>query len=115
MNRIYGFNTHYEIYDYNLGDFKELEYNLTFRDRAAFVKKPRYYYEESTKTLFIPRGFSSYKLLDWNGKPITYVKYNKKPFRISFNMVSKPRDEKQEEAIRFLVGILVIKMILKKF
>ena len=103
-NRVYAFNTHYEIYDYKLGDFPALENTLTFHDYAAFTHTPRYYYDDVNCVLYIPRGIDDLLLEQWNGKPITYVENTNAEFPISFQMKKGPRDDIQRKGIRYLVG-----------
>lgn len=103
-NRIYAFNSHYEIYDYNIGENKGLEWDFTFFDKNTHIREPRFLYIPNTQTLYIPRGYDSYKLERWNCKSVTVVPYNAPLEPISFNMILPPRDEDEEKAIRFLTG-----------
>ena len=103
-NNIYAFNTHYEIYDYSIGDNPKLERALTYRDRAAHTDYPKYLYDKEERTLYIPRGYNSMFLEEWNGKPVTIVDNDSNDIRTDYMMVKPPRDENEEKAIRFLVG-----------
>lgn len=102
--KIYGYNTHYEIVDYELGDFNELEFSLTYYDKPTFTKFPRYYYDENKRILYIPRGVDPMILENWCGKSIIYVQNNDKVVPIQFQMSKPPRDEEQEKAIKYLTG-----------
>ena len=54
-NRIHAFNTHYEIYDYRIGENRELEKSMTYRDFQAYTSYPKYMYDSVNSTLYIPR------------------------------------------------------------
>jgi superfamily II DNA or RNA helicase len=103
-NRIYAYNTHYEIYDYKLGEYKDLERALTYHDFTAYSDYPKFMYDKENQTLFIPRGFDSYILEQWNGKPVTVVTNETEPVPINFTMKLSPKDDNQKKAIRFLSG-----------
>lgn len=103
-NRVYAFNTHYEIYDYKPGDFPLLENTLTFHDYVSFSHTPRYYYDEVNCVLYVPRGLDDLLIEQWNGKPITYVDNTNDDFHITFQMKKQPRDDTQKKAIRYLIG-----------
>lgn len=103
-NKIYAYNTHYEIYDYNLGDFKSLEYDLTFHDWVSYTHTPRYLYDEVNKILYIPRGIDMHLLEEWNGKPVTIVPNTNEDVPIGFSMTKQPRDDVERRAIRYLIG-----------
>ena len=103
-NKIYAYNTHYRIYDYNLGDFKSLEYDLTYHDWITHTHTPKYYYDEVNRILYIPKGLEDLLLEEWNGKPITVVQNNTEVVPIGFDMVKPPRDDNERKAIRYLIG-----------
>lgn len=102
--KIYAYNTHYEIIDYDLGDFIELEYALTFYDKPSFTSFIKYYYDEKKRILYIPRGIDPDKLESWAGKSIVYIENTDKPIPISFNMNKQPRNDEQKKAINYLTG-----------
>lgn len=99
------FNTHYEIHNYNLGDNKSLEDDLTHHDWVSYTHTPRYFYDDVRKILYVPRGINDFILKEWYGKDITVVKNETKPHRISFKMSKPPRDDTERKAIRFLAGL----------
>lgn len=103
-NRIHAFNTHYEIYDYRIGENRELEKSMTYRDFQAYTSYPKYMYDSVNSTLYIPRGFDPFILEQWNGKPVTMEENNSHVERIFYNMKKPPRNEDQQKAIRFLTG-----------
>ena len=103
-NRIHAFNTHYEIYDYRIGENRELEKSMTYRDFQAYTSYPKYMYDSVNSTLYIPRGFDPFILEQWNGKPVTIDENNSHVERIFYNMKKPPRNEDQQKAIRFLTG-----------
>lgn len=104
QNRVYAFNTHYKIYDYNLGDFPTLERTMTFHDYISFTHTPRYHYDDINNILYVPRGLDEFMIEQWNGKPITYIENTTTDTHIVFKMNKPPRDETQKKAIRYLVG-----------
>lgn len=103
-NRIYAFNTHYQIYDYTLGENRELERSLTYYDKVTHTSYPKFIYDKNEQTLFIPRGYDPFLLEQWNGKPIDIIENTSTPQKINFSLKLEPRDEDEEKAIRFLVG-----------
>lgn len=103
-NRIYAYNSHYEICDYNLGDFKKLEDLLTFHDYPNFEHIPKYYYDENERKLYIPGGIDEFMLEEWNGKPVTTVDSLSNEIPIYFGMKLEPRNDDQRKAIRYLTG-----------
>lgn len=96
--------THYEILDYTLGDFPELERELTFYNKITHRSNPKYFYDGFAKTLYVPRGYDEAKLVSWNGKPVTPVDDYNYYERADFQMVLPPKNEEQKLAIDYLVG-----------
>ena len=103
-NRIHAFNTHYEIYDYEMGENVELERALTYRDFQAYTDYPKYMYDTANQTLYVPRGFDPVILEQWNGRPVTVEPNKTNVANITYSMKRPPRDETQKKAIRFLTG-----------
>lgn len=103
-NKIYAFNTHYEIYDYKIGDNTELEKSMTYRDFQAYTSYPKYMYNADESTLYIPRGYDPFVLEEWNSRPVTVIENNSHTEHIFYNMRKPPKNEDQEKAIRFLTG-----------
>lgn len=103
-NRIYAYMTHYEILDYELGDFPELERELTYYNKIMHKKIPKYFYDGFAKTLYVPKGYDEAKLVVWNGKPVTYIDEYNAYERADFKMVLPPKNDEQKLAIDYLVG-----------
>lgn len=102
---IYAYNTHYKITDYRLGShYNDLEKMLSIYDETRHKRDTKFYYNEDTRELYIPRGFDEKTLSDLLDRPINYMSADARPKRISFTMKLPPRDDVQKESIRFLTG-----------
>lgn len=104
-SKIYAYNTHYEITDYELGEFSKLERDLSLWDDVNHKTIPKYYYDEDTKIFYVPRGYDPnilsdhYKcFIDFKPDCSTSMK------KVNFNLQSFPRNAAQKEAVRFLSG-----------
>ena len=104
-DKILAFDTHYEILDYQMGQYAELEKSLSYYDFNTFTNYPRYLYDDVRNILYIPRGIDHVLLEDRYGKEVTYVKNTTNPQQIFFKLKTSPRDEIQKKAIRYLVGL----------
>jgi len=107
MPEIIARNSCIMIEDYNMGDSKELERNFMVYD-------PTYhkfnilgmYYSVKDKTLYLPRGIDIWKI-----KQYLHVRdhtvADPDPFLETglIKMKYKPRDEEQQEALKFMVGL----------
>lgn len=100
---IKAYQTHYEISDYTLGDCKELENQLSIFDNVNYKLTTYFKYDLDTKTLYVPRGYDESKLITWFGEIEYGIKSNVYQ-STHFNLVYKPRNITQREAIRFLIG-----------
>ena len=98
------YNTHYEINDYDVGDFKQLEYDLTFHDWISHTHTPRFKYDENERILYVPRGVDRYILEQWSGEPINVIRKHHRQKKFTFELKSKPRDDIQYTAIRYLTS-----------
>lgn len=108
MNKIEVTNTAIIINDYNMGDCEKLERQFSIYDPVTHKKYiQNMYYDEENKMLYLPRGIDIWfveKLFDTRAhfNINAYYKYQK------FNdikMRTKPRNETQAEAFRFMVGL----------
>lgn len=100
----YAFNTRYELHNYDLGDLPKLEKEFSLWDDLYHRQLPRYYYDEERRVLFIPRGYDYLKLEAYIGKPLVYKKECNARKKISFPILTPPRNDAQKEAVRFLSG-----------
>jgi len=87
-----------------MGENKDLERQMTYHDYVAFKDYPKYAYDKDEQVLYIPRGFDSHYLEEWNKKPITIVDNNTNVVEVGFGMTQTPININEEKAIRFLVG-----------
>ena len=107
MNKIVIYRTHIEINDYNLGDCPQIERTFSIYDMTYHKLFPKgMLYDEERKILMLPRGidigfierlFQVEPVIDSSIDPVgdigqVMLKY-------------KPRDEIQQEAIRFMLSI----------
>lgn len=100
----YAFNTRYELHHYDLGDIPKLENEFSIWDDLYHRKIPKFHYDEDLRILFIPRGYDYLKLEAYIGKPITYKKESNPRKKITFPIMSPPRNDVQKESVRFLSG-----------
>ena len=107
MNKIVIYRTHIEINDYNLGDCPQIERTFSIYDMTYHKLFPKgMLYDEERKILMLPRGidigfierlFQVEPVIDSSIDPVgdigqVMLKY-------------KPRDEIQQEAIRFMLSV----------
>lgn len=104
MNRIYVYNTHYRIYDYTMGDFPELERDLTYYNHIAHKEVPKYFYDRHQKIMYVPRGYDDAKLIQWNQKVLSDSEESNPRLPAYFSMKYKPKNEDQVSATDYLVG-----------
>lgn len=102
--KIYAYNTHYEIIDYELGEFPKLEHDLSAWDDIYHKSEPRFYYDESNKIMYVPRGYDPNILADHYKMYIDFITGFTDRRKVSFNLHSYPKDAAQKEAVRFLSG-----------
>lgn len=100
-------NTSIIINNYNMGDSSELEDIFRIYDPATHKCQIfGMYYEEKSKRLFLPSGLDLWKIRQYFNQ-----KYYKRKNHHDFQMINdimikyKPRDEQQQEALRFMVGV----------
>ena len=75
-DKIYAYGTHYEIMDYELGEFPKLEKDLSLWDDIRYEVIPKYYYDESTKIFYVPRGYDPNILADHYK---TFINFSSEP------------------------------------
>lgn len=100
----YAYHTRYELHNYELGDLPRLEKEFSLWDDVYYKQIPLYYYDEERKVLFLPRGYDPIKLETYVGKPLVYKKECNPKRKISFPIMSPPKNDTQKEAVRFLTG-----------
>jgi hypothetical protein len=107
MDKIVLRNTCVVINDYHMGDSVRLEevfkvYNPVNHKLESFG----IYYDEANCKLYLPSGLDMWKIRGYFGE-----KYYKRETNHPYNTIDnikiryKPRDEQQEEALRFMVGV----------
>lgn len=107
MAKIEVFRTHIEVHDYKPGDLKTIEYKYGIYDKIyhRLVPKGRYY-DEETKTLYLPRSesipflenkFNTEAIIHTDSDPIRYIE----PLMIRYT----PRDDVQKEALQFMLSL----------
>lgn len=101
------YHTHIEIYPYELEQCPKLEKMLSRWDGVRFTLVPiAFFFNEETKTLYIPRNINEYFL----EKEFPYYHFNVITKHSSFDPISAlkldifPRDDKQKESIAFILG-----------
>ena len=107
MSKIIVRNSCIMITDYNLGDCVELERNFMVYDPTYHTYNILgMYYSASTSTLYIPRGVDIWKIKKYLHEK-DHIVDDPDPFEETgkINIKYKPRDEEQEEALKFMVGL----------
>lgn len=102
--KIYAYNTHYEIIDYELGDFPQLERDLSTWDDITHRLEPKFYYDTDNKVIYIPRGYDPNILANHYNTFIDFIDTTTDKKKVSFNIQSFPRNAAQKESVRFLSG-----------
>lgn len=100
-------NTCIIINDYNMGDVPKLEeifriFNPITHSFDTFGM----YYDKENRRLYLPAGLDLWKIKSYFNEKY-YDRQSEHPFKPTGDIMLKykPRDEKQEEAIRFMVGV----------
>lgn len=106
MNKIVIYRTHIEINNYQLGDCPAIEKTFSVYDMTYHKRFPKgRIYDEERKVLMLPRGIDigyiermlqSEPIVDTSMDPIGDVG----PIKLKY----KPRDDVQQEAIRFMIS-----------
>lgn len=105
MVKIYEYRTHYEIHNYELGTFVKMERDLSVWDKPTFTARPFYFYDNDNRIMYVPRGYNSNNLTDFFKTDIIKMNISLPDRNSIFNMTKPPRDELQNENIRFIVGL----------
>ena len=104
MDKIYAFGTHYEILDYELGQFPKLEKDLSLWDDIRYQVIPKYYYDKDSKILYVPRGYDPNILADHYKTFINFTSEPTQKKKVNFTLHCFPKNSAQKEAVRFLSG-----------
>lgn len=106
MDKIVVRNTCIVINDYNMGDSLALEDNFkVYNPITHSFDILGFYYDKENKRLYLPSGLDIWKIKSYFNE-----KYYKREKNHSYQTIDnimikyKPRDEQQEEALRFMVG-----------
>lgn len=102
--KIYAYNTHYEIVDYNLKDCPKLEFDLSIYDDVYHRQEPKFYYDSEKKVLLIPKGYDFNLLQEYFKTFIDDIDTTSSKKKVTFSMELPPRNAIQKEAVRFLSG-----------
>lgn len=97
-------NTTVRIYPYKLGDYPEMERKLSIYDKITFSFNTVYQYDKENETIIIPRGISISALEKHFNVYANIIRTSDDCKRSVIKLKMPPRDEKQVEAINFLLG-----------
>lgn len=99
-------HSHIKIHNYQLGDSNTLERMLSVWDNVSFKNTwCNYYYNEGERYIVIPRGLKvNYLQYLFQDKELFINTKPDKKAKATYNCIVEPRDDKQKEAIDFLLG-----------
>lgn len=105
MKNFFVYSTRIEVSPYEQGDCEEIERMCSYYDPATYSRIPAGYCITDGK-IIIPRGFSLQKLHRITGAHPTMCMNDKKValMKYQYTMKFPPKDEFQEQAIRFLLS-----------
>lgn len=106
-NKITVRNTCIIINDYNMGDSPQLEEIFKIYDMITHsFNNFGMYYDEKNKRLFLPSGLDLWKIKGYFNEKY-YDRETAHPYKHIQDIKMKllPRDEQQQEALRFMVGV----------
>lgn len=106
-NKITVRNTCIIINDYNMGDSPQLEEIFKVYDMITHsFNNFGMYYDEKNKRLFLPSGLDLWKIKGYFNEKY-YDRETAHPYKHIQDIKMKllPRDEQQQEALRFMVGV----------
>lgn len=97
--------THIEVSNYQAGDLPEVELEMSKKNKAAHCLEPTgYYVDESTDTLYLPRGYNLHMLERLARTQAREVSCEHPIVKLrNVEMTAYPKDEKQENGIDFLM------------
>jgi superfamily II DNA or RNA helicase len=99
------YQTHTEISPYEINSVPKLEKMLSKYDTVRHKYIPiGYYYDNDSKTLYLPKGISTLLLQKFFGSIITPNRFDEYERIDKYNMLYEPRDKIQNEAIAFLTS-----------
>ena len=107
MAKIEVYRTHIEIHNYEPGDSKQIERRFGVYDPIYHKLYPKgRYYDEATKTLYLPRG-TAISYLENIFQTEAVVKSDLDPIGKvgQLKLRYKPRDEVQHEALQFMLSL----------
>lgn len=105
MSTIKAYHTRIVISEYDLGDNAIIENSLSTWDEIRYKLNPiGYNYNEETRELTIPRGFSINYISELFSRPVDIISEHDKPLPASFRLMVEPRNDLQRKSISFLIG-----------
>lgn len=106
MEKIIVRNTCMIINDYNMGDCQPLEDCFRIYDPVTHkMESYGIYYDEDNRRLYLPGGLDIWKIKQYFNTKIYQRKNNHDYKKIQVRMKYKPRDNQQQEALRFMCGV----------
>ena len=107
MEKIIVRNTCIIINDYHMGDSPDLEQVFrVFNPVTHKFESFGMYYDEANERLYLPSGLDLWKVRSYFNEKY-YRRENPHPYKTIENIriKYKPRDEQQQEALRFMAGV----------
>lgn len=107
MDKITVRNTCIVINDYNMGDSPQLEETFRVYDPITHrFQSFGMYYDSENRKLYLPAGLDLWKIRSYFNEKY-YHRESHHPYQNIDNVMIKykPRDEQQQEALRFMVGV----------
>ena len=107
MEKIIVRNTCIIINDYHMGDSPDLEQVFrVFNPVTHKFESFGMYYDETNERLYLPSGLDLWKIRSYFNEKY-YRRENPHPYKTidDIRIKFKPRDEQQEEALRFMAGV----------
>lgn len=107
MNKIVVRNTCIIINDYDLGDNTKLEDIFKIWDPITHrFNSVGIYYDEQNRRLYLPSGLDLWKIKSYFGEKYYDRQGENKPESIGNILIKyRPKDQFQEEALRFMIGV----------
>ena len=107
MNKIIVYRTHIEVMDYTMGDCPPIEKMFSIYDMTYHKRFPKgMLYDKNRKVLMLPRGMDiGYLERLMHSEPVVSADIDPIGDVGPIMLKYKPRDEVQQEAIRFMLGM----------